>query len=81
VEANDRLFFSGGDEMIVYKVFCKAHKLKKDDLIGVLTERRNDLRGETQLESGLKWARFFFTDLVKERRTIFVLPNDVEVRK
>jgi hypothetical protein len=74
-------FFSGGDEMIVYKVFCKDHELKKDDLIGVLTERRNDLRGETHFESGLKWARFFFTGLVKERRTIFVVPNNVEVRK
>jgi hypothetical protein len=63
--------------MIVYKVFCKDHKLKKDDLIGVLAERRRNLRGETQFESGLKWARFFFNDLVKETRTIFVVANDV----
>jgi hypothetical protein len=26
--------------MIVYKVFCKDHELKKDDLIGVLTEKK-----------------------------------------
>jgi len=67
--------------MIVYRVFCKDHELKEDDLIGVLTERRNDLRGETQFESGLKWARFFFTDLVKDRQTISVVPNDLEVKE
>jgi len=67
--------------MIVYRVFCKDHELKEDDLIGVLTERRNDLRGETQFESGLKWARFFFTHLVKDRQTISVVPNDLEVKE
>jgi len=45
--------------MIVYKVFCKDGDLKKGDLIGVLAERRRDLRGETQFESGLRWARSF----------------------
>ncbi len=40
MEIDGRLFFSGGDEMIVYKVFCKDHELKKDDLIGVLTEKK-----------------------------------------
>lgn len=80
MEIEGKSFLSGGDEMIVYKVFCKDNELKKDDLIGVLAERRKDLRGKTQFESGLRWARFFFTGLIKDRRTIFVLPNEFEVR-
>jgi hypothetical protein len=80
VEIEGKSFLSGGDEMIVYNVFCKDNELKKDDLIGVLAERRKDLRGKTQFESGLRWARFFFTGLIKDRRTIFVVPNEFEVR-
>jgi len=67
--------------MIMYKVFCKDYKLEKDDLIGVLAERRKDLRGKTQFESGIRWARFFFTGLVKDRQAIFVVPNEFEVRE
>lgn len=67
--------------MIVYKVFCKDGGLKTDDLIGVLAERRKDLRGETQFESGLRWAKSFFTDLIKDRQAIFVIPNDLEARE
>jgi len=67
--------------MVVYKVFCKQGDLKADDLIGVLAERRRDLRGETHVESGLRWARSFFNDLIKDRQAIFVVPNDFEVRE
>jgi hypothetical protein len=67
--------------MIVYKVFCKDYGLKKDDLIGVLAERRNDLRGKTQFESGMRWATIFFSSLVKDKETIFVVPNEFEVRE
>ncbi len=67
--------------MILYKVFCKEDKLGKDDLIGVLAERRKDLRGKTQVESGLKWAKLFFSDLVKDKQAIFVVPNEFEVRE
>ena len=67
--------------MIVYKVCCKDGGLKTDDLIGVLAERRKDLRGETQFESGLRWAKSFFTDLIKDRQAIFVIPNDLEARE
>jgi hypothetical protein len=67
--------------MIVYKVFCKGDELEKDDLIGVLAERRKDLRGKTQVESGLKWARQFFTGLVKDKQAIFVVPHEFKVRE
>ena len=67
--------------MIMYKVFYKDDELENDDLIGVFAERRKDLRGKTQFESGLKWARSFFTDLVKDRQAIFVVPNECEVKE
>ena len=67
--------------MIVYKVFCRGEELEKEDLIGVLAERRKDLRGKTQFESGLRWATFFFTGLIKDRQAIFVVPNEFEVRE
>ncbi len=66
--------------MIMYKVFCKGEEFQQDDLIGVLAERRKDLRGKTQFESGLKWAKFFFAGLIKDRQAIFVEPNEFEVR-
>jgi hypothetical protein len=64
--------------MIIYKVFYKGDELEQGDLIGVFAERRKDLRGKSQLESGLQWARSFFTDLVKDEKVIFVVPNEVE---
>jgi hypothetical protein len=81
MEIADKSFLSGGGEMIVYKVFCKDDELKRDDLIGVLAERRKDLRGKTRFESGLSWAKFFFTGLVKDRKGIFVIPNELDVRE
>ncbi len=65
--------------MIVYKVFCKNGDLKKDDLIGVLAERRRDLRGQTHFESGLRWARSFFNNLIEDRKAIFVVPKEFEL--
>ncbi len=67
--------------MIVYKVFCRDEEFEKEDLIGVLAERRKDLRGKTQFESGLRWAKFFFTGLIKDRQAIFVVPNEFDVRE
>jgi len=81
VEIGGKSFLSGGDGMIIYKVFCKDNELKKDDLIGVLAERRKDLRGKTHFESGLRWARSFFTDLIKDRQAIFVVPNEFDIRE
>jgi hypothetical protein len=65
----------------VYKVLCKDDGLKKDDLIGVLAEKRNDLRGKTHFESGTRWARVFFSSLVKDKQAIFVVPKELEVRE
>ena len=67
--------------MVVYKVFYKNYALKKGELIGVLIERREELRGGSRVDSGLRWAKFFFTGLIKDRQAIFVVPNEFEVRE
>ncbi len=65
--------------MVVYKVFYKSYELRKGESIGILIERRKDLRGKTRLESGLRWARFSFSDSVKDRQAIFVVPNELQL--
>jgi hypothetical protein len=35
--------------MIVYVVFCKDFKQRKGELMGMLVERRNDMRGQTPM--------------------------------
>jgi uncharacterized protein YqgQ len=65
--------------MVVYVVFCKDFEHRKGELIGMLVERRNDMRGQTQWESGLKWARLAFGHLVKDKKDIFVFPKEMEI--
>ncbi len=66
---------------ITYKVLYKNHKLKKGDLMGVLVERRKDLRGKSRLESGLDWAKSMFGQTVKEKQMIFVVPGESKAKK
>ncbi len=65
--------------MTVYVVFCKDYEHRKGELMGMLVERRNDMRGQTQWESGLKWARQAFGHLVKDKKDIFVFPKEMEI--
>ncbi len=65
--------------MIVYVVFCKDYEHRKCELIGMLAERRKDMRGQTQLESGTKWAKQAFGHLVKDRKDIFIYPREMKV--
>jgi hypothetical protein len=65
--------------MIVYKVFYKNYELKKGEFMGMLIERRKDLRGKTQVESGMRWARLAFGRMVKDDKTIFVVPNELKL--
>jgi hypothetical protein len=65
--------------MIVYVVFRKNYEDRKGELLGMLVERRNDTRGLTQWESGLKWARGAFAHLVKDKRDIFVFPKELKI--
>lgn len=69
-----------GFRMKVYKVYYKDFELKRGELVGMLVERRNDLRGMSPIESGLKWARLTFNHLVKEGKTLFVIPDELKLR-
>ena len=65
--------------MTVYVVFCKDYEHKKGELMGMLVERRKDMRGETQWDSGVKWARQAFGHLVKDKKDIFVFPKEMAI--
>ena len=66
--------------MIFYKVFYKNFELKKGEFMGMLIERRKDLRGKNQIESATKWAKLAFGGMVRDRNTIFVVPNELKLR-
>ena len=62
--------------MVVYKVFYKNFELKKGEFVGMLVERRKDLRGKNQLESAIRWARVAFGRMVKDKKRIIdVIPK------
>jgi uncharacterized protein YqgQ len=65
--------------MVVYVVFCKDFEHKKGELMGMLIERRKDMRGQTRWDSGVKWARLAFGHLVKDKKDIFVFPKEMEI--
>ena len=65
--------------MVVYKVFYKNFELKKGEYVGLLIERRKDMRGETQLESAMKWAKLAFGYMLKDEKTIFVVPKELKL--
>lgn len=54
--------------MVIYKVYYKNYEFKKGEFLGMLIERRKDLRGLTRIESGLRWAKLAFGRLVKEEK-------------
>jgi hypothetical protein len=66
--------------MIIYKVFSKNYELKKGELMGMLIERRKDPRGMTQIQSGMKWANVTFGRMVKEKRSMFIVPSELKLR-
>jgi len=65
--------------MMVYEVFCKDYEHRKGEILGMLVERRKDTRGQTQWQSGAKWARQVFGHLVKDKKDIFVYPREIEI--
>ncbi len=66
---------------ITYKVLYKNQKFKKGDPMGILVERRKDLRGESKLQSGLRWAKSMFGQTVKNKNMIFVVPDELKEEK
>jgi len=67
--------------MIIYKVFCKNYDLRKVELLAVLTERRNDLRGKTRVESASRWAKWMFGQMVRDKHSIFVVPQELNLKE
>jgi hypothetical protein len=63
--------------MIAYKVLYKNYDLRKGEFIGALVERRKDLRGKTKVETGLRWAKLTFGNLVEDKHKIFVVPHEL----
>ena len=47
--------------------------------MGMLIERRRDLRGMKQVESGLRWAKLTFGRKVKDEKSIIVVPSDLNL--
>jgi hypothetical protein len=66
--------------MIIYKVLCKDYELKQSQLMGALAERRKDLRGKSRVESGLKWAKLVFGQMVRDKQAIFVIPHESNLK-
>jgi len=66
--------------MIIYKVFSKNYELKKGELMGMLIERRKDLRGMTQIEAGMRWANVTFSRMVKDKKSMFIVPSKLKLR-
>ena len=71
----------GTSKTITYKVLYKNHKRKKGELMGVLVERRKDWRGKSLLESGLRWTKSMFSETVKNKHAIFVVPHELNLKK
>lgn len=67
--------------MIIYKIYHKDYEHKKCELIGVLHERRRDLRGISHLESGFKFAKLAFGNLVNDKQVIIVVPKELKQGK
>lgn len=66
--------------MIIYKVFSKNYELKKGELMGMLIERRKDLRGMTQIQSGMRWANAIFGRMIKDKKLMFIVPRELKLR-
>lgn len=66
--------------MIVYKVYSKNYELKKGELMGMLIERRKDLRGMTQIQSGMRWANVIFGRMIKDKKSMFIVPSELKLR-
>ena len=64
--------------MTIYKVFYKNCELERSELLGVLCERRKNLRGMTQFGAGMRWAKITFDGLVKDKEAIFVVPDELK---
>ena len=52
----------------------------RGEFMGGLIERRKDLRGRSRVDSGLEWARLMFNHMVKDKYSIFVVPDELYLK-
>ena len=64
--------------MTLYEVLYQKYSHAKGELLGVLPERRNDLRGQGRIESATKWAKSTFGGLVGDEKAIVVVVKEYE---
>ncbi len=83
MEDRVRIIWTGNGmrKMITYKALYKNYKHRKGELMGILIERRKNLRGESLFESGLKWAKSMFGQEVKDEHAIIVVPHELKSKK
>ena len=48
--------------------------------MGMLIERRKDLRGMTQVQSGMRWANVTFGRMIKDKKSMFIVPRELKLR-
>jgi hypothetical protein len=48
--------------------------------MGASIERRKDLRGKSRVESGLRWTKLTFGQMVKDKHSIFVVPDELNLK-
>ena len=66
--------------MFVYEVYYRDYKKNITELIGALTERRNDPKRQKDLiPSALKWARKEFRGLVADANAIFIIGKNIDL--
>ena len=66
--------------MFVYEVYYRDYKKNSTNLIGALTERRNDPRRQKDLiPCALKWARKEFGGLVADANAIYIIGKKVDL--
>ncbi len=64
--------------MTLYEVLYMNSDLRTSELLGVLPERRKDLRGKSYHEAGMGWARLIFGDLVRDEQAIFIVVRELK---
>ncbi len=66
--------------MLVYEVYYRDYRQNSTDLIGALTERRNDPKRQKDLiPSALRWARKEFGGLVADPNAIFIIGKKIDL--
>jgi len=59
--------------------FIRILSSRKAKFVGMLIERRKELRGMTRVGPGLRSGRLTFGGMVRNEKSIFVMPNELDL--